>query len=502
MAIVRGRTRAQLRQSIGYNLGAVYVSSPSGSGAGDGTTIVDSSLIGADDNHIGKWVVFTDNSASTVQVTRVSDYASSGTILTVSPALSAASVAADSYELWDDIYPPVRVEDFINQSILDATGHAYDPVEIPNMSSSPHTGLHSDGKTQRFDIPSGISMIQNIYYRTSVDFTRLLSFNAAMDEQSTLVATTLDGAITSLTATSVPVASATPLRADQQILVGLEKMTISSISSNTLTVSRGAGGTDAGTHSTGASVLLFPVVDTEDKKQGTGSNQFIIPAGASADQIVTDSISSKDISKYDYLEGWVKITRTSESATSAADLSILLDDTAKCASPLETLSLPALADDTWTFFRVALANPELDTAIISVGLKYDIDLGACTVWLDDLSAVKNDSAQWVKVPRNLWKIDKQEQDIIFDNYYHGTARYNLLKIVGGDKPALLTGDTDTSEIDEQYLIARATALAFASASGGPNTDPDNKNNMAGFWMGMSQQARRAFPLLTDVRLVQ
>ena len=107
----------------------------------------------------------------------------------------------------------------------------------------------------------------------------------------------------------------------------------------------------------------------------------------------------------------------------------------------------------------------------------------------------------MKIPRNLWKIDKEAQDIIFDNYVHGTARYNLLKIVGGDKPALLTSETDTSEIDEQYIISRATALAFAHASGGPATDPDNKNNMAGFWMGMSQQAKRAFPLLTDVRLV-
>ena len=151
---------------------------------------------------------------------------------------------------------------------------------------------------------------------------------------------------------------------------------------------------------------------------------------------------------------------------------------------------------------MALANPRSDTAIISVGLEYDSDIGACTVWLDDISVVKNDSAQWVKMPRNLWRIDKAAKDIVFDNYAHGAARYSLLKLVGGDKPALLTTDSATSEIDEQYVIARATALAFASASGGPTTDPDNKNNMAGFWMGMSSSARRAFPLLTDIRLVE
>ena len=110
MAVLQGRNRAQLRQSVGYNLGAIYVSSPSGTGESDGSTIVDNTLIGGDDNYIGKWVVFTDASASTVQTTRVSDYDSSNTKLTVAPSLSAQSATADSYELWDDIYPPARIE--------------------------------------------------------------------------------------------------------------------------------------------------------------------------------------------------------------------------------------------------------------------------------------------------------------------------------------------------------------------------------------------------------
>ena len=420
MAVVQGRTRAQLRQSIGYNLGAIYVSSASGT---DSTaTIVDNTLIGADDNHIGKWIIFNDASASTIETSRVSDYTSSSTTLTVSPAFALAPVADDTYELWDDIYSPTRIDDLINQAIIDATGHAFDPVE--------KLDLHTDGVGQRFDIPSGLSMIQNVYYRSSVDFTRLLSCNIVFDEQ-----------------------------VDSDFTV---------------------------------------TVDTKIKKQGTGSNKFVIASGASAGDIATDSITSKDISGYDYIEFWARSTV----ATSASNLKILLDDTANCASPLETLDVPALSADTWTFCRVALANPESDTAIISVGLEYDSDLGACTVWLDDISVVKNDSAQWEKIPRNLWKIDKEAKDIVLDNYAHGTARYNLLKLVGGDKPALLTTDSATSEIDEQYVIARATALAFASASGGPNTDPDNKNNMAGFWMGMSSSARRAFPLLTDIRLVE
>jgi len=420
MAIVQGRTRAQLRQSVGYNLGAVYVSSASGNGST--TTIVDNTLIGADDNHNGKWIIFNDASGNSGQTTRVSDYTSSSTTLTLSPAVDASSATSDTYEMWDDIYSPARVNEFINQAIIDATGHAYDPVE--------KLDLHTDGKSLRLDIPSGLSMIQDIYYRDKVDFTRLHACASVFDES-----------------------------VDSDFTVAL---------------------------------------DTKDKKQGTQSCKFTIAAGASAGDLATDSITSKDISGYDYVEFWVKSTV----ATSAGNLKVHLDDTANCASPVESISIPALSADTWTFVRDKIDNPELCSAIISVGLEFDSDLGACTVWLDDISAVKNDSAQWVKMPRNLWKIDKEAKDIVLDDYAHGVARYNLLKLVGGDKPALLTSDSDTSEIDEQYIIARATALAFASASGGPQTDPDNKNNMAGFWMGLSSSARRAFPLLTNVRLVE
>ena len=422
MAVLQGRTRAQLRQSIGYNLGAVYVSSASGNGHADKNTIVDNTLTGGDDNHNGKWVVFNDANGTSGQVTRVSDYVASTTTLTVAPVLAAQTATSDTYELWDDIYPPARIDDFINQAIMDTIGHAWDPVE--------KLDLHTDGTTQRFDVPSGVSMIKDLYYRAKVDYERLHACAVAFDE-------TIDSDIT---------------------------------------------------------VSL----DTKDKKQGTQSNKFVIAAGASAGDLATDSITSKNISGYDYIEFWVKSTV----ATSAGNLKLHLDDTASCASPVESISIPALTADTWTFVRDQIDNPELCSAIISVGLEYDSDLGACTVWLDDISAVKNDSAQWEKIPRNLWRIDKEAKDIVFDNYAHSVARYSLLKIVGGDKPVLLTSDSATSEINEQFIIARATGLALASKSGGPATDPDNLNSKAGFWMGMSNAAKKAFPLLTNVRLVE
>ena len=52
------------------------------------------------------------------------------------------------------------------------------------------------------------------------------------------------------------------------------------------------------------------------------------------------------------------------------------------------------------------------------------------------------------------------------------------------------------------LIARATALAFAAASGGPGTDPDQKRQQAAFWFSLAEQSKRAFPTMITGRWVE
>ena len=418
---VQGRTRKQLRQSIGNNLGAI--STGTAYDAGSTTTLISLSLVGGDDTYNGKWLTVADVTNSNNTETRIiSDYTASAYRLTVQQAYSFATAAGDTFEIWDAQYRPEVIEEFINQAIIDATGQAYDPVE--------DVSLHADNRNMRFDIPSNISIINRLYYRNKVTSTLLHSCNAAFDE-------TVDSDIT-------------------------------------------------------------VTVDTEDKKRGTGSNKFVIAAGASAGDIATDSISSKDISKYDYLECWVKSTV----ATSAGNLKILLDDSASCASPIETLEVPALTANTWTYVRIALANPETDTAIISIGLEYDSDLGACQVRLDDIKVVQNDTTEWTIFPKHLWRIDRNARDLILTDSGRLEAGYSLLKIQGGDKPALLTTETATSEIDDSYIIARATGLAFAAASGGPGTDPDQKRQQAAFWFGLAEQSKRAFPTMITGRWVE
>ena len=414
--VIQKRTRQEIRQSIGYNLGALHIGVATSTGSA--TQLNDTLLFGGNDIHNGKYLWFYNDAAqSTIRELerRISDFVSGGTVTL--QTLPATTTSSDKYELWDG-YSPTMINEFINQAILDVTGHAYDPVE--------RLSLHSDRYHSRFDLPSDFAMINKIQMRDKMQWTSVHTCNAAFDET-----------------------------VDSDITVSL---------------------------------------DTKNKKQGS-SNKFVIADGASAGDIATDSITSLNISRYDYLEFWIKSTV----ATSAGNLKILLDDTASCASPIETLSVPALSADTWAYTRIALANPETDTAIVSVGLEYDSDLGACTVWLDDIKAVANDTITWEDVPSQLWRVDKVAQDIVFTTDGVSFMGYNLLKIKGGDKPALLTSDSATSEIDDGYVINKATALSLSSMSGGPATDPDARRQQAAFYYGMSEQNKRAFPFLVNVR---
>ena len=420
MPATQGRTLKQLRQAVGFNLGALHTGTAYD--AGSNTTLISLSFVGGDDTYNGKWVAVADASNSdSTEFRIISDYTASAYRATLQQQLSFATAAGDSYEIWDEPYKPENINEFINQAIVDSTGLIYDPIE--NIS------LHGDGKQTRYDIPSGISQISKIEYRNKISFTRLHDCGSTFDEKT-------DGDFTQS-------------------------------------------------------------LDTKDKKQGTQALKMVIASGASAGDFVTDSITSKNISGYDYIEMWVKSTV----ATSAGNLKLLLDDSASCASPLETLSIPALTADTWTFVRMQLSTPELDTAIISVGLEYDSDLGACTVWIDDIAAVKNDTAEWSTLDRRLWKIDKEARDLILLRDGQDALGYSLIKIVGGDKPALLSAETDTTEIPESYVIAFATARALLANSGGSSTDPDSRRQLAAYWDGETNRAKASFPMLTNVRTV-
>ena len=416
--VTQGRTRRQIRQAIGYNLGGIYVSTTTS--VVDDSSLIDTSLRGGDDSHNGKWVVASASTGSITagSLSRVNDYTQSSTDCTVAPAFSGSIPSGMEYELWDSAYEPQRIHALIDAAIMDATGRVY--TDIENLD------VFTDGRTSRYDIPAALDMINRIQFRNTVTSKRIHECNATFDERT-------DGDFTQS-------------------------------------------------------------LDTQDRKQGSQSLKMVIAAGASAGDFVTDSITSTDLSRYDYVELWVKSTV----ATSAGNLKLLLDNSASCASPLETLSIPALSADTWTYCRIALSNPETDTAIISIGLEYDADLNACTVWLDDIKAVVNSSAVWERLSHNLWSVDRASRDLVLTSDGRSIAGYRLLKLSGGAKPGLLTAETTTSDVDDWYVIARATALAI---QGTPGQDPGENRRRATQWFAIAEMAWRSMPILQNVRMI-
>jgi hypothetical protein len=412
-----GRTREEIRVSVGYNLPrALYVSSASSNG--DTTSLFDNTLRGGDDVHNGKYIILTSGSNDGA-VRRVNDYVESSTDITFEPAASNSVASGDTYEMWLPQYPPTRIHDLINQAIMETYGRVYDPVE--------DISLHGDRFQARYDLPSDFTMVKRVYYRTGWAGDEVHPCDRTFDE-------TTDSDFTQL-------------------------------------------------------------VQDEDYKHGSNALSITVAAGASANDLLTDSIDSLDMSGHTHLEFWIKSTVT----TTAGQLSILLDDTAACASPLETLAVPALTADTWTYARVALANPESDRAIISIGFRYTSDIGACTIILGYVQGVNNDKMTWGEVPRHLWRIDKESRDLVFTKGGVDTVGSSLIRLQGGDDPLLLTSDSSVCEINDQYVIDRSTELSLLSASGGAQTDAEERRRLAGYFGRRADKAWSRFPMLVGVR---
>ena len=96
------------------------------------------------------------------------------------------------------------------------------------------------------------------------------------------------------TETDVDVTNATPLIVGDIILVDQERMAITEIAGNTLTVTRGAQGTTAATHAPGASVFLLSgdgLTDTADPDCQKGSGLDLVDIDADGDVVINSDDS-------------------------------------------------------------------------------------------------------------------------------------------------------------------------------------------------------------------
>ncbi len=167
MTGTQGRTREQLRRSIGRNLIGHRLIVSEATSAGDTSGLIDDTLLGGDDNYTGWWLV-----ANSGEIRRVSDYDSVTSRLSWSKVLRQATAVNDPYELWPSEYPPAVIHDYINQAIGEAVGHIYEPVEDES--------LQAGGGLARFAIPEDIDAISKVQVRVAASPAHLVEADTAM----------------------------------------------------------------------------------------------------------------------------------------------------------------------------------------------------------------------------------------------------------------------------------------------------------------------------------
>lgn len=192
MAITQGRTRQQIRQSVGAAIGALNVDAGGFTHTGSsgqssaGTTFSTPTLaLGAVNEHRGKWVVVASDALITGNVgliRRVSASSNSSGTLTFLSAMSGQTNSGTQIELWDEDMPPQVVHDFINQSITEVTRKG----SVPVTSDSLHTG----GGIRSFGLSSDFTGVQKVEYRYAYTGVQLVSFDDLMSSGAGITAAT------------------------------------------------------------------------------------------------------------------------------------------------------------------------------------------------------------------------------------------------------------------------------------------------------------------------
>jgi hypothetical protein len=118
---------------------------------------------------------------------------------------------------------------------------------------------------------------------------------------------------------------------------------------------------------------------------GTHSVKLAVDATATAGEILaTQAVAATNMTNSTHLRMWLR----SSIAITAGDLKFLLDNTAACASPVESPDIPALIANTWTHVDLPLTAPSGCNAVISYGVKQINDKGAFNLYVDQIEYIR------------------------------------------------------------------------------------------------------------------
>ena len=216
-------------------------------------------------------------------------------------------------------------------------------------------------------------------------------------------------------------------------------------------------------------------------------------------------LTPRNLTGMTHAEGWFK-------TTSDLGLTMSLREGTNERAEIE-YSLEA-ADD-WKYISKELPNPSMLAAIDNVQVVIG---GSGTVWLDGLWGLSEPSINWRKTSRDRWRIDRNTRTLAIrprhlisaSGIFSGTSYLDswlwpiedVVKIIIGADPPLLTTDTDETEVPGQFIIAYGTHLAYSTVSGGRTTDIRAFRQQAGRWETKAAYEMTRFPFLSNVRRVR
>ena len=203
------------------------------------------------------------------------------------------------------------------------------------------------------------------------------------------------------------------------------------------------------------------VVDSEDYREGSASNKMVVASATSTNAVlISDSMSSTDLSGYTHIELWIKCS----ASLSAGDLAVRLSASANAGTSTDQVSIPATSANTWTHHRIALNNPYSNTAIISVGIVQVVDTGTPTIHVDDIRVTRDYGSYYEEVHKNFYTIDRANSRLVFNENARAVTSHSLLKLTGVNKPTLLTAESTSCDVEPEYIIHKSTAMALNARS--------------------------------------
>ncbi len=183
---------------------------------------------------------------------------------------------------------------------------------------------------------------------------------------------------------------------------------------------------------------VTPEADSTDYQDGTKSCKLTVSAGAGVELLAYENFPAVDLSSADSIGFWFK----TDTDLSAGDLKIYLDDTTGCASPIETLDIPAITSaEGWKWMNIAFADPSLLTAIVSVGIYQVVDKGAMVIHIDQIVG-----GDWVD------QIKSGDYLGVGSNYHTGSTFNEIDAVVSDTEITLTTAYVGSTASFQPYMV--------------------------------------------------